>query len=83
MWIPYSILCNIWNTGDIRTGKRKHDPLKVSDLAAVKYTGEFWIKVNEKGTFSIYYTPDSLSCISEKGHEVKYVAEEKFNSAMS
>ena len=44
----------------------------VSDLAAVKYSVEFWTELLDKGTLSIDCTPVSWHG-TEKGHEVKYV----------
>ena len=52
--------------------KEKHDPLTVSDLAAVKYIVEFWADLLDKGTMSIDYPPASWDGTTEKGHEVKY-----------
>ena len=63
--------------------KEKHAPLKVSDLAAARYSVAFLTELLEKGTLSIDYTPSSWDGTTEKGHEVKYVTEEKFTSAMS
>ena len=57
-------------------------PLTVSDLAAVKYSVEFWTELFDKGTLSIDCTPVSWHG-TEKGHEVKYVTEETFKGAMS
>ena len=62
--------------------KETHAPLTVSDLAAVKYSVEFWTELLDKGTLSIDYTPVSWHG-EEKGHEVKYVTEETFKGAMS
>ena len=61
---------------------KKEAPLTVSDLAAVKYSEEFWTELLDKGTLSIDYTPASWDG-TEKGHEVKYVTEETFEGAMS
>ena len=62
--------------------KQTHAPLTVSDLAAVKYSVEFWTELLDKGTLSIDYTPVSWHG-EEKSHEVKYVTEETFKGAMS
>ena len=62
--------------------KEAHAPLTVSDLAAVKYSVEFWTEPLDKGTLSVDYTPASWDG-TEKGHEVKYVTEETFKGAMS
>ena len=58
--------------------KEAHAPFTVCDLAAVKYSVEFWTELLDKETLSIDYTP-----VKEKGHEVKYVTEETFKGAMS
>ena len=55
----------------------------MSVLADVKYTVDVWMELLEKQTLSIDYTPDSLDGISEKGHDIKYVTEEKNNHTMS
>ena len=52
--------------------EKKHDPLTVSDLAAVKYIVEFWTDLLDKRTMAIDYTPASWVGTTEKGHEVKY-----------
>ena len=48
--------------------KEDYAPLTVSDLAAVRYSVEFWTELLDKGTLSIDYTPVSWHG-GEKGHE--------------
>ena len=52
--------------------EKKHNPLTVSDLSAVKYIVEFWTDLPDKGTMAIDYTPASWDGTTEKGHEVMY-----------
>ena len=55
----------------------------MSVLAAVKYTVGILMELFENGTLSIDCTSDNWDGMPEKGHEIKYLTDEKNNHTMS